>query len=199
MFPIYSEPETFRDNRRRVQLLRPEEQERIEELQPYKAGDSSVWGPFPYVPAPLPSSLEYLNNLEVIDKHRTVTPIWQVVDSGSSHPIRWPSSTGSGVRWGPLEEEGWLGDWTFDSDPPDLSGENLKESFPLTITVHDPMTIGTATEVLDQLICAVAVVIRIFEPCFGEEASPPLPLRDVSFHLMSAYLRRIGQFQYLRR
>ena len=36
------------------------------------------------------------------------------------------------------------------------------------------MTMGTATEVLDQLLYAVAVVIRIFAPCFGEGAPPAL-------------------------
>ncbi len=36
------------------------------------------------------------------------------------------------------------------------------------MVVDHPMTMGTATEVLDQLLYAVAVVIRIFAPCFGE-------------------------------
>ena len=39
------------------------------------------------------------------------------------------------------------------------------------------MTIGTVTEGLDQLLYAVAVVIRIFAPCFGKWA--PLALTDV--------------------
>jgi len=33
---------------------------------------------------------------------------------------------------------------------------------------------GTATEMLDQWLYAVAGVIRIFAPCFGEGAPPPL-------------------------
>ena len=36
------------------------------------------------------------------------------------------------------------------------------------------MTMGTATEVLDQLLYTVVIVIRIFAPCFGEGAKPPL-------------------------
>jgi hypothetical protein len=39
------------------------------------------------------------------------------------------------------------------------------------------MTMGTVTEGLDQLLYAVAVVIRIFAPCFGKWA--PLALTDV--------------------
>ena len=60
-----------------------------------------------------------------------------------------------------------------------------------------PMTMGTATEVLDQLLYAVAVVIRIFAPCFGERGSAPADGR-VYFHAMSAYARRFGRFRYLR-
>ena len=33
------------------------------------------------------------------------------------------------------------------------------------------MTMGTATEVLDQLLYTVVIVIRIFAPCFGEGSS----------------------------
>jgi hypothetical protein len=61
------------------------------------------------------------------------------------------------------------------------------------------MTMGTVTEVLDQLLYAVAVVIHIFALCFGEGAPPPLGLTGVYFHAMSAYSRRIGRFRYLRR
>ena len=128
----------------------------------------------------------------------------QSVETGQTHPrfthpVHWPSCIGSSVRAGPLQEGDLLGDWTFDSDPPDLSGVDLKEYFPLSITVHHPMTMGTAIEVLDQLICAVDVVIRIFAPCFGDGAPPPLPLTDVNFTAVSAYWRRTGQLRYLRR
>jgi hypothetical protein len=57
-FPIYTKPETFRNNKRRIGLLRPQEQTRMEELQPYNASETSIWGPFPYVPALLPSTLD---------------------------------------------------------------------------------------------------------------------------------------------
>jgi hypothetical protein len=58
------------------------------------------------------------------------------------------------------------------------------------------MTIGTATEVLDQLLYTVVIVIRIFAPCFGEGSSAPADGRV--YYAMSAYSRRFGRFRYLR-
>lgn len=195
MFPIFSDAGKFRDNgAKRITLLRPSEQTRIEELQPYNTWNPAIYGsglfwqpqsrsfnPF----ASIPTLLDRLNTLDNIDKHRTVHPVWQAVDVPSPRP------TGGGIRGSTVGMQGFendaeIGRWNFDSSLPDISSVNVKGYFPIGIAIGEPAlshmafspSIGPLNRsLLEVLLGMVADVIGIFLPCFGHGAPPPRPLR----------------------
>jgi hypothetical protein len=180
MFPIHIKREQW--NRGRIKLLRPGEQTRIEELQPFNAADSSLWLPTPGylqgVPALVPSLLGRLETLEVVDKHRLVHATWRAAEwfNAAQPPI---PLIGYETIGDALENGAEVGRWHYDLPRPDLPANmDMHRYFPIGVALGDPPFMNGAVELLSSCRDAVAAVIDIFRPCITE-GLPALPLSAI--------------------
>lgn len=193
-FPVFSNPGEFaKRGAKRVDLLRASEQARIEELQPFNAWDTSIWGDWPNVPAVLPGTLERISTLDNIDKHRTIHTAFLAIDFFGGKQGKNPLEAqlrGLTTSNTPLEDGAEIGRWHFRERPlPDLSKVDVKRQFPLGISIQEPtselfmqgtteggLILGTVDELLNWMLQSVARVIGLFIPCFASGA-PPRSLR----------------------
>lgn len=184
MFPIFTDRKKFKDaSQGRLRLLRPGEQTRITELQPFNAGDPSIWsrGPgryLPGAPASLPVLLGRLEEFDVIDKHRFVQATWRAAEwfNADTPPIPYAASTMFGGR---LEDNAEVGRWRYYPPRPELPSDmDMDRYFPIGVALGEPPYMGSAVEQLTWLSDTVEMVISIFRPCITE-GLPALPLSAV--------------------
>jgi hypothetical protein len=124
-------------------LFASEVLELMRALQPFNAGDPELWGsdrdPFALWSG---SHLAMLADLDNVDKHRFVGPLYYTIDTAS--PATFPDF-GPGVSVNPMLFEGPLlpgaiaGWWRFDGDTPDhVPAElDLTTCFPLQLRIAD--------------------------------------------------------------
>lgn len=180
-FPIFEDPTEFPNPRKTgpIRLLRPGEQTRITELQPFNAQDASIWGSsamFPFrrwPPASIPEQLRRLGELDNIDKHRRVHPTWRAAQWWRSEPAPVPL-IGSTAFAGALENGAEVGRWHYAAPRPVLPAEmDMYRYFPIGISLGEPFMYD-ALELIDCLVGAVEVVLSVFRPCVesGDAAVP---------------------------
>lgn len=196
-FPVYSEPKRFngatgtlRTNRTMAGWLA-----RIEELQPYNAGNPSIWGwisprkrrgwkplaaPPPQDPRfpRLPMGLDWLTRLDNIDKHRCVLPLmWGVRHPGGpipNGPTKFRSFGGS-LNMNPLEDGAEVETVVYDGiEPADWVPDQvyMQARFPLQILIHKFIEQNSTARVLDTCIWSAEMVLKIFEPVFVHAGAP---------------------------
>lgn len=184
MFPIYTDPDKFkRTGQGRLRLLRPGEQTRITELQPFNAGDPSLWTPgpahrLPGTPASLPVLLGRLEEFDVIDKHRFVQATWRAAEwfNAEPPPIQHAASS---IFTGALENDAEVGRWRYYQPRPELPSDmDMDRYFPIGVALGEPPYMGSAVEQLTWLSETVEVVIGIFRPCITD-GLPALPLSAI--------------------
>lgn len=191
-FPVFRLKERFEDpkggsGRRKIKLLRPADQARIEELQPYNAGNAAVWGDMvgDGIVHFLPPHLDFIQEFDNIDKHRLLQFVWHGL--GKARP---PSLPGQHVdvvaRAGPLHDDAEIGYWHFPDDlPDDLPPEvDVHSSFVIEPHLENPFFPPAATQnafldptlstylVLSMAVGAVQGVLRLFEPAVNQGADP---------------------------
>jgi hypothetical protein len=178
-FPLYENPEAFRGNRGRISDLRRDCQERIEQLQPYHSWDDTIWGPLhmPGPPAPIPAYLRVATDLDNVDKHRLVQPVWITpgISLGPANPGR-HGITATSIQDSPLTEGGELGSWQFDHEPPPPPEGDWASYVNFQLSLRAPFFGSRAQRILGNCIMAARMVVDMFEPCILRGA-PPAPLR----------------------
>jgi len=168
-FPVCSDPQRFPENR--VKLLRPGEQTRIRELQPFNAWDASIWGKWPGIPATLPDALARLHAFENVDEHRHPHPVWwRGITDAEEPPIM--AVTVRETR--PLKDNAEIGHWRLDADAKLRPNMDMKPYFPLGIGFGEAAMPNDAVTELDTLTRAVSAVLMIFRPCIHGEPAMPL-------------------------
>lgn len=183
MFPMHDNPDSFKSAaKRRIKLLRPGEQTRIAELQPFNAADPSLWPPMPgYVPGiphGVPLALGALETLDVIDKHRLVHATWRAAQwfRAEEPPI---PLVGSTMFAGSLKDGDEVGRWHYALPRPELPPDiDLHRYFPIGVALGEPTHMQSAIEQLTMLTMAVEVVLAIFRPCIVE-GLPALPVSAI--------------------
>lgn len=158
---------------------------RIEEMQPFHAGNPSIWGyggPWPVVPL-LPAALNRLSSLDNIDKHRVIHVAWVGVAALRGVPMSPPASfkaMGGGTRLEPLEEDAEVGTLTFGPPLPDKwepSQMEMKRHFPLEVAIDEPTPAKGLLETLEVCLWGVEAALGLFKPVFAE-CLPPRPVTD---------------------
>jgi hypothetical protein len=179
-FPVFDNPDYFKDTGvANIRLLRVGERTRITELQPFNAGDGSIWGNTPFVnfrmhPAPQPTMLQRVVDLDNIDKHRLVHPTWYAARWIGGDPVPAPFEPYS-INHGRLEDGAELGRWRYPKPRPELPAEmDMNRYFPIGISLGEPFMFD-AIELLGWCIETVEWVIGLFRPCFAD-GSVSLPV-----------------------
>jgi|GEM_PF-1937862 len=180
MFPIYSDPNTFlTSGYRRIKLLRPSEQARITQLQPFNASDPSIWptmpGYLPGTPHYIPTLLGQLESLEVIDKHRSTHATWRAAQwfDAKPPPIKLLGST---IFAGALENGAEVGRWHYSLPRPELSPDmDMDSHFPIGVALGEPPFMNGVVGQLAMHVGNVEAVLRLFRFCVAKGA-PALPL-----------------------
>lgn len=191
-FPICSAPGSFIDWRNRLIAAAKKRDlptpllggylTRLEELQPYNAGDPSIWGSENMGWATVPAILEHLGKLDNADKHRGIHPTWHGVDwlPSTARLPRFPDGfreMGTEIVNNALDENAYVGHWRFVTPLPskwEPGQMEMKRAFPLQVCVGYLPLLQNVREVLSGCFVAVADVLHIFEPVFGEHGAPPL-------------------------
>ena len=185
-FPVYDDPKKLAGG---VGKLRKEPafsgyMARIEELQPFNAGNPSIWGVDGA--ARLPSALDRLTVLDNIDKHRVVHVTWfglrfMAGTIANEAPPEFVFTGASGVGEHALEDGAKIWECTFETPLPsrwEPTQVQMKRHFPIEVAFPDPSLLKGVLEILPWCISGVEAVMRIFAPVF-EDGSPPLPVTAV--------------------
>ncbi|MBT2472096.1 hypothetical protein J7E97_30605 [Streptomyces sp. ISL-66] len=179
-FPVCEQMDSYRRAERGVVHLLPEHKQRIWEVQPFNAGDEKIWGPhdMPGPPAPIPSYLRELTNLNNADKHRVITPVWHGVGLVKlPTEFREVGGVSGGGTWAALEEGTRIGEWNFDSTPPKIpTGFRPEQYWTFHPSLRDPHFATSVSRILGNCLTATRMILDMFEPCVlrGEA---PMPLR----------------------
>lgn len=158
---------------------------RIEELQPFNAGNPSIWGRtsdgLPIHPR-LPAALHRLSTLDVIDKHRVIHAVWLSTKFEFVQPFPGIPSDyqgkGSSASIGPLVEGTEVGSLSFESPLPSEwkpSQMDMKSYFKLQVALYEPLPFQGVLEVLRLCMNASETTLKLFEPVFSQ-GGPPLPV-----------------------
>ena len=156
---------------------------RAEELQPYNAGNPSIWGwsedGFGEESMPrLPLGLDRLNHLDNIDKHRCVLRPWH-------GPKLWGGSlgappefrfTGSSRPMDPLVEGAEAGRVRYETPLPfDWVPDqvDMKRNFPIQVSFAEPSIDKSVVRILAWCLWSARATLEIFEPVFTHR-KPPL-------------------------
>ena len=179
-FPIAEDPAKFAKMRGRIDNLADVDRARIEVLQSFNAWDESIWGTLrmPGPPAPIPSYLLQVHQLDIIDKHRTMHPTW-VSPTLGGQPVgaRELGITGTTTSIDVLSEGGEIGRWHFQDMPPEPSAEMapfLNDYFPIHISLREPHFATGVSRILRDCIMAVSMVTDMFEPRLMGQGAPAL-------------------------
>lgn len=194
-FPIYSDAKKFKDNAKRglEEVLPHGYFTRLEELQPFHAMDTSIWpinplewsqvGVANFGVHRLPFALETLADLDNIDKHRVVVPMWHrsAWHRSGSVEIPVPPHLGHYNRWhhkSAMTEGSEIGRWGSFHKPVDRldwepEQQLLREAFPLEVTIDHPATedFPAVPQVLAFALWAAEAVLKMFGPVFRREAA----------------------------
>jgi hypothetical protein len=157
----------------------------IQHLQPFNAGDPSVWGVAGRLRSPLPVGLRRLSDLDNVDKHRAVLTSWLggTFESGSPRcemPTGYRFVAGNG-SFAPLENDAEIGRWRFATPLPSEwqpTQMDMKRSFPLEVSVGDPLPFKAVLEVLPLCLWTTRAILTIFQPVFSH-GGPSLPVTAV--------------------
>lgn len=184
-FPIYKERNRFNGaigELKKNQILAGW-LSRVEELQPYNAGNPSIWGwsedgfGDERMP-PLPYGLDRLTMLDNIDKHRCIlhpyirSRLWV----GSLDVPPEFKSINSSMPMEPLEEGSLVGTARFETPLPyswEPIQEDLLRNYPIQVSFNEPSLDKSVVRVLAYCLWSVEATLRIFEPVFTHR-SPPL-------------------------
>ncbi len=190
-FPIFRRKKRFEDKnrgggRQKIRLLRPTDQARIEELQPYNAGNAAVWGDMfgDDLPHYLPLHLDFIEEFDNIDKHRLLQFVWHGLGK-ARHPSLAGQQVDVTARAGVLYDDAEIGYWQFAELPEELPrGIDVHSSFEIEPQLENPFFPPTATvtafpdptlsvyRVLSMAVGAVQGVLRLFEPAVNQGADP---------------------------
>lgn len=169
-FPIYSDPGRYKGavSKLRGNMIATGHLTRIEELQPFNAGDASIWSE----PAVVPVMLDRLSKLDNLDKHRVLNPTWHTasmredllndlqVEICEGHEV---FQTGK-----PLDNAAYVGCVHFEK-PVDWqpSHIDMKRYFATRVAVGEADGLKPVCESLAGCIWAVDWVLHLFEPVFA--------------------------------
>jgi hypothetical protein len=156
---------------------------RVEELQPYNAGNPSIWGwsedglGDESMPR-LPFGLDRLTILDNIDKHRCIlhpyngTKLWgRSLDAPPG--FRFLSGNQS---MEPLSEGSLIGRVRYETPLPQAwepTQEDLERNYPIQVSFNEPSLDKSVVHILAWCLWAVQATLMIFGPVF-ERRSPPL-------------------------
>ena len=153
---------------------------RIEELQPYNAGNPSIWGwsntgreAFPL----LPYGLDRLTKLDNIDKHRCILRPWngpKFWGGSLNAPPEFRSAGGSRPE-DPLIEGAEIGRVWYQTPLPSEwvpDQVDMKRNFPFDI-VQRPSPDKSVIRILAWCLWSARATLQIFEPVFTQ-GKPPL-------------------------
>jgi hypothetical protein len=186
-FPIFSDQKRFNSSPtaaefRNYPVLRGW-LTRIEELQPYNAGNPSIWGwklrRDPDQILKLPRGLERLSELDNIDKHRCVLHPWHepIMWGGDRLPI--PSNCSlAGYGTGGMNvliDGAEIGRYQFsDTLPADWQPNqvDMKRAFPVQVCFREPSANQSVTGILAWCLASVKATLDIFEPVFSRHEAP---------------------------
>jgi len=185
-FPIHSDPKRFA--RATVELRKHPGfsgyMARIEELQPFNWGNTSIWGRTQLglpVQSLVGGALERLSRLDNVDKHRIVHPVWlghaivghERIDFPEDFTLEHEDSSGEA-----LENGAEIGRWRFATPLPHEwhpSEVDIKRHFRLEVSLNEPHLFKGVLEVLPFCLWGSACVLRLFDPVFASNG-PPLPV-----------------------
>jgi hypothetical protein len=184
-FPIYKERNRFNGatgELKKNQILAGW-LSRVEELQPYNAGNPSIWGwsedglGDEHMP-PLPYGLDRLTMLDNIDKHRCILRPYV-------GPKLWGSSLdapagfkpiGSGKPMEPLKEGALICRARYEIPLPHAwqpTQEDLMRNHPIQVSFDEPSLDKSVIRILAYCLWAAEATLKIFEPVFRRR-QPPL-------------------------
>ncbi|HET7510794.1 MAG TPA: hypothetical protein VFJ65_11175 [Solirubrobacterales bacterium] len=187
-FPIAESPDRFQSNPSvagfKNELGLSGYLARIEEMQPFNAGNPSIWGfdEWPINPG-LPAALNRLSRLDNIDKHRVIHVVWIGVAPLHGVPMRPPASfkaLGGGTRLEPLEDDAEVGTLSFEGPLPgewNPSQMEMQRHFPLEVAFDEPSPANALLETLWFCLWGVEAALGLFDPVFAAH-QPPRPVTD---------------------
>lgn len=205
LFPIFESPEQFHGRiggHAKKHFGFSGYAARLEELQPYNWANFSIWD-VTRGGMPVAFSLDTLNRLDNIDKHRGIHPTWTKVDFTGSllNAGRWPDGfefIGGSVAGGALENDAQVGHWKFktpllhDWTP---SQVEMKAHLPLQVAIDEQVPTGQSVLVgVPYCLWVVGAILDLFEPVFSTGA-PPMPVTAIErpIHLeMAQHIHPIG-------
>jgi hypothetical protein len=184
-FPIYKDRNRFNSaiGELKKELVLSGWLSRVEELQPYNAGNPSIWGwsedglGSEHMP-PLPYGLDRLTTLDNIDKHRCLLHTFV-------GPKFWASSldapsgfkfTGGSTQMVPLEEGSLVGTLRFETPLPrswEPTQDDLMRNYPIQVSFDEPSIDKSVIRILAYCLWAAEATLKIFEPVFTRQ-QPPL-------------------------
>ena len=183
-FPVYSKKSQFNGA---MGELRKNEilagwLNRVEELQPYNAGNPSIWGWSDHglggesMPR-LPLGLDRLTVLDNVDKHRCILHPYigpKFWTSSLELPSGFTQLSGNQPMV-PLEEGSVVGRVTFETPLPrawEPEQEDLKRKYPIQVSFNEPSISKSVIHIIAWCLWAVEATLHIFSPVF-EHKSPP--------------------------
>jgi hypothetical protein len=161
---------------------------RVEELQPFNAGDPSIWTRSDPLSrstrhAPVTEALTDLARWDNIDKHRV---IHAALLRPAIQPERIPHPPGfrlvhDGSDWRPLEDGAQIGRWVFETPLPFVwtpAEVDMKRYFSIAVSLSESWATQPVLQVLPFCLWGVDQVLAIFDPVFTEGESP-LPVTAI--------------------
>jgi hypothetical protein len=193
-FPIYSERSRFNGavgELKKHQVLSGW-LSRVEELQPFNAGNPSIWGwsedDFGDERMPrLPFGLDRLTTLDNVDKHRCILhpyvgpKLWA---SSLDAPTEFRFVSGS-TPMEPLKEGSLIGRVRYDIPLPgswEPTQEDLRRNYPIQVSFNEPSLDKSVVHILAWCLWAVEATLRIFEPVFAHRKPPLLVTASLPPH-----------------
>lgn len=175
-FPFADTEAEFKKQIRHIKHVRPIDQQRIEDLQFYKADRPTVWGPLtPYGHfAPIPIYLTKLHALDIIDKHRSIVPTWMMPRAllGLINARELGITTISTSPF-PAQEGALIGSFHFDRPPPEPPPDmDVGRLYPMAICLQGALFPVGIVLILRKCLSAVQLVLDMFEPAINHGEPP---------------------------
>jgi hypothetical protein len=156
---------------------------RVEELQPYNAGNPSIWGwsedGFGEEATPrLPGGLDRLTTLDNIDKHRCILRPWNGAKLWGG-TLKAPDGfrfLGSSRPMDPLTEGAVIGREQYQTPLPCNwlpDPAELRRHFPIQVSFSEPSMDKSVIRILAWCLWAARATLQIFDPVFTQR-KPPL-------------------------
>jgi hypothetical protein len=183
-FPICTTPDQFgsKTGELRKDLALRGYLTRIEELQPFNNGNTSIWGSTSLgqrLFSGVPAALEKLAQLDNRDKHRAVHAVWLGHSAlGTEEAITIPDDFKRIVEsenGKPLENGTEIAGWGFETPLPrewHPSEIDMKREFPLEVSLDEPFLFNGVREVLPFCLWGAEAVLRLFDAVFTSHGTP---------------------------